>query len=129
MPRSAMPPKQIPYYKALRASPPAPCQAVSDRRCDSIAIDFIGPLPKDNGYDCILTITDRLGSDICIIPTKCTLTAQGLAELFFKHWYCKNGLPIEIISDRESATNSSSRTSGRPYMSLQISNYNCRQAK
>ena len=74
---------------------------VPDKRCDSIAMDFIGPLPRDDGFDCILTITDRLGSDIRIIPTKCSLTAQGLAELFFQHWYCENGLPLEIISDRD----------------------------
>lgn len=74
---------------------------VPDRRCDSVAMDFIGPLPIDNGYDCILTITDRLGSDIRIIPTTCSLTAQRLAELFFREWYCENGLPLEIVSDRD----------------------------
>jgi hypothetical protein len=37
---------------------------VPDGRCDSVAMDFIGPLPKDDGYDTILTFTDRLGSDI-----------------------------------------------------------------
>jgi hypothetical protein len=74
---------------------------VPDGRCDSVTIDFIGPLPKDDGFDCILTITDHLGSDVCIIPTTCTLTAQGLADIFFKEWYCKNSLPLEIISDRD----------------------------
>lgn len=64
-------------------------------------MDFISPLPRENSFDCILTITDRLGSDIRIIPTTCSLTAQGLAELFFKEWYCENGLPLEIISDRD----------------------------
>jgi hypothetical protein len=37
---------------------------VPDERCDSISMDFVGPLPVDNGYDCILTITDRLNSDV-----------------------------------------------------------------
>jgi hypothetical protein len=74
---------------------------VPDRRCDSIALDFIGPLPRDDSFDCILTITDRLRSDIRIIPTTCSLTTQGLAEVFFKEWYCENGLPLEIVSDRD----------------------------
>jgi hypothetical protein len=74
---------------------------VPDKRCDSVAMDFIGPLPIDEGYDCILTITDRLGSDIRLIPTTCTLSAEKLANLFFKEWYCENGLPLEIISDRD----------------------------
>ena len=55
---------------------------VPDRRCDSVAIDFIGPLPVDDSFDCILTFTDRLGSDIRIIPTTCSLTAQELASIF-----------------------------------------------
>ena len=37
---------------------------VPDSRCDSVAINFIGPLPVHDGYDCILTLTDKLGSDI-----------------------------------------------------------------
>ena len=37
---------------------------VPDHRCDSVAINFIGPLLVDDGFDCILTLTDRLGSDI-----------------------------------------------------------------
>ena len=74
---------------------------VPEERCQSISMDFIGPLPPDEGKDCILTITDRLGSDIRIIPTSTTLTAKGLATLFFDHWYCENGLPTEIISDRD----------------------------
>ena len=64
-------------------------------------MDFIGPLPLDQNHDCILTITDRLGSDIRIIPTSTTLTAKELAVLFSDQWYCKNGLPTDIVSDRD----------------------------
>src|ERR1700678_1302358 len=58
-------------------------------------MDFI----LDMGFDCILSITDRLNSDIWIIPTKTTLTAEELASVFFNEWYCENGLPLEIVSD------------------------------
>jgi hypothetical protein len=74
---------------------------VPDGRCESIAMDFIGPLPEDEGSDCILTITDRLGSDIQIIPTRTDITTEELAVTFIDHWYCENGLPLEIISDRD----------------------------
>ena len=37
---------------------------VPDGCCDSIVMDFIGPLPKDGDFDMILTIMDCLGSDI-----------------------------------------------------------------
>jgi len=56
---------------------------VPDHRCNSIAIDFIRPLPLDKGFDSIVTFTNRLGSDIQIVPTSTMLTAEGLAELFF----------------------------------------------
>src|SRR5271168_5084187 len=54
-----------------------------DERCESVSMDFIGPLPTDRGHNCILTITNRLGSDIRIIPTSTSLTARELAILFF----------------------------------------------
>ncbi len=74
---------------------------VPNCRCDSIAIDFIGPLPPDEGFDSIITFTDRLGLDIQIVPTSTTLTAKGLVELFFANWYCENGLPLDIVSDQD----------------------------
>jgi hypothetical protein len=66
---------------------------------DSIVMDFIRPLPPNNGFDSILSITDCLHSDICIIPTCTNITAEELAIIFFDNWYCENGLPLEIISD------------------------------
>jgi len=74
---------------------------IPDDRGTSVAIDFIGPLPEDEGFNCILTMTDRLGSDIRIIPTRTDISAETLASIFFKHWYCENGLPLDIISDRD----------------------------
>lgn len=72
---------------------------VPDEQCQSISMDFIGPLPLDHGHDCIFTITDHLSSGIHIIPTSTKLTAKELALLFFDNWYCKNRLPADIISD------------------------------
>jgi len=64
-------------------------------------MDFIGPLPLDQNFDCILTLTDCLGSDIRIVPTCCNITAEDLAVLFFNQWYCENGLPLHTVSDRD----------------------------
>ena len=74
---------------------------VPESCCDGIAMDFIGPLPTDEGFDCILTITDRLNFDLKIIPTSINITAQQLAHIFFDEWYCDNGLPLDIVSDRD----------------------------
>ena len=74
---------------------------IPEQRGDSVAIDFIGPLPTDHGFDTIITFTDRLNSDIQIVPSTTNLSAEQLADIFFDRWYCENGLPLEIISDRD----------------------------
>ncbi|KAG9223840.1 hypothetical protein CCMSSC00406_0007702 [Pleurotus cornucopiae] len=75
--------------------------AVPEERFACVALDFVGPLPEDEGYNYLLTITDRLGADVRLIPCKTDLTAERCAALFFEHWYCENGLPTEIVSDRD----------------------------
>ena len=42
---------------------------VPDDRGNSVAINFIGPLLEDEGFDCIVTMTDQTGADIRVIPT------------------------------------------------------------
>jgi hypothetical protein len=37
---------------------------VPDAHGDSVTMDFIEPLPVDEGFDCLITLTDRLGADI-----------------------------------------------------------------
>ena len=66
-----------------------------------MAMDFVGPLPMDNNYDCILTMTDRISTDIRIIPTCTDITAEDLAILFFDNWYCENSLPNNIVCDHD----------------------------
>ena len=89
--------------KSPTTRPPGPLHPlpVPNQHASSIAMDFIGPLPTDEGYNCIVTITDRLGSDIWIVPTKTTITAKELAVTFFDIWYCENGLPNDIVCDRD----------------------------
>lgn len=87
--------------KSLRSKLMGPLHPlpVLDGRGESIAMDFIGSLLEDEGFNCILSIMDRLHSDIRIVLTRTDLTALELADLFFEHWYCKNGLPSSIVCD------------------------------
>jgi hypothetical protein len=89
--------------KSTTSKPSGPLHPlpIPDNRCDSVAIDFIGPLPEDSGYNCITTFTDRLGADFQLAATRTNITAEDFALLFFEKWYCENGLPLEIISDRD----------------------------
>jgi hypothetical protein len=74
---------------------------ILDQHGDSVTIDFMGPLPSDDGCDTIITFTYQLGSDIKLVPSWSNLTVEELATVFFDEWYCENGLPLEIISDRD----------------------------
>jgi hypothetical protein len=82
------------------AGPLHPLPIPNDRG-DSVAIDFIGPLPEDDGFNSIITMTDRLGSDVHIIPSRTDITAEEFALLFFNNWYCNNGLSLQIVSDQD----------------------------
>ncbi|KAJ2928059.1 hypothetical protein H1R20_g9033, partial [Candolleomyces eurysporus] len=85
----------------VRPSGPLHSLPVPDSRFASIAIDFVGPLPVDKGFDFVVTMTDCLRADIKLVPCKSTITAPEFAEIFFDNWYCDNGLPLEIVSDRD----------------------------
>ena len=89
--------------KSCTTKPPGPLHPlpVPESHGDSITMDFVGPLPTDNNYDCILTITDRLGADICIIPTQTDITTEDLAVIFFDNWYCENELLNSIVHDHD----------------------------
>ncbi len=67
-----------------------------------IAMDFIVKLPKSQGYNTILTITDHDCSKAAIfIPCNETITAEGVVELMIKHVFPHYGFPQRVISDRD----------------------------
>lgn len=84
--------------KALGPLHPLP---IPDDHGDSVALDFIGPLPEDDSYNCILTMTDCLGSDYCLIVTRMDISAEDVILLVFNNWYCENGLPHVFMSGKD----------------------------
>lgn len=52
---------------------------IPDQQGDSVAIDFIGPLPEDNGKNSLITFTNRLGSDIQLVPSRTDISTEDLA--------------------------------------------------
>ncbi len=66
-----------------------------------ITMDFIVKLPKSQGYDTILTITDHDCSKAAIfIPCNETITVEGVVDLIIKHVFPHYGFLRRIISDR-----------------------------
>ena len=85
----------------MRPAGPLHPLPIPDQQGDFVTMNFIGPLPEDNGFNCILTMTDRLNANIQIIATWTDITVPDLAAVFFDRWYCENGLLLEIISDHD----------------------------
>eukprot|EP01133_Synstelium_polycarpum_P019466 gene19466-23309_t len=75
-------------------------------RCfESISMDFVHlqrAFHKEDYFDQIWVIVDRLSKFVRLIPVKKTATAQDLAELFMKEIFTMHGMPSEIISDSDS---------------------------
>ncbi len=68
----------------------------------TIALDFITKLPISQGYNSILTITDHdCSKAIILIPCHEEITAEGVAGLLIKYLFVRFGLPMKMISDRD----------------------------
>nr|GEV85081.1 reverse transcriptase domain-containing protein [Tanacetum cinerariifolium] len=70
---------------------------------ERITMDFITKLPKtSNEHDTIQVIVDRLTKSAHFIPTRATDSMETLTRLYIKDIVSRHGVPISIISDRDS---------------------------
>nr|GEW98277.1 hypothetical protein [Tanacetum cinerariifolium] len=53
-------------------------------------------------YDSIWVIVDRLPKSAHFLPVKTTDSMEKLTQLYLKEIFCRHGMPISIISDRDS---------------------------
>ncbi|GJR52783.1 putative reverse transcriptase domain-containing protein [Tanacetum coccineum] len=66
-------------------------------------MDFVTKLPRtSNGHDTIWVIVDRLTKSAHFIPTRETDSMETLIRLYIKEIVSQHGIPISIISDRDS---------------------------
>ncbi|GKA04467.1 hypothetical protein Tco_0683587 [Tanacetum coccineum] len=83
---------------------------------EKITMDFITKLPKTAaGFDTIWVIVDRLTKSAHFLPIKETDQMEKLARLYVKEVVSRHGVPVSIISDRDS------RFTSRFWQSLQKS--------
>ena len=66
---------------------------ILERPWQSVGMDFMGPLPKSDGYDYLLVVIDRLTAQVHLIPTDTRVTAKEVVRL--------HGIPDSIVSDRD----------------------------
>ena len=65
-----------------------------------ISMDFIVGLPTVHGYNQIWTVVDRFSKIVHFIALKST-SARELADSFVKEIWRLHGLPLDIVSDRD----------------------------
>ncbi|KAD5803435.1 hypothetical protein E3N88_14795 [Mikania micrantha] len=70
---------------------------------EQISMDFITKMPKTaSGCDTIWVIVDRLTKSAHFLPIKETDKLDKLTRIFLKEVVTRHGVPISIISDRDS---------------------------
>ncbi|GJX68338.1 putative reverse transcriptase domain-containing protein [Tanacetum coccineum] len=70
---------------------------------ERITMDFVSGLPRTPcGYDTIWVIVDRLTKSAHFLPMKKTDSMEKLTRLYLKEIVCRHGVPVSIISDRDS---------------------------
>lgn len=75
---------------------------IPERRRSSISVDFITHLPRTvRGNDAITVFVDRLSKRVHYVACKTTLTAEQFADIFVDTVFERYGLPLEVISDRD----------------------------
>nr|GEW67955.1 putative reverse transcriptase domain-containing protein [Tanacetum cinerariifolium] len=76
---------------------------VKQWKWDNITIDFVTKLPKSSqGYDTIWVIVDRLTKSAIFTPIRETDPIDKLARIYLKEVVTRHGIPVTIISDRDS---------------------------
>ncbi|KAE9042818.1 hypothetical protein PR003_g15909 [Phytophthora rubi] len=76
--------------------------SIPDERWRSISMDFIIDLRRMNrDVDSIWVVVDRLTKRCHFVPTTKTVTAEGVARLFIDNIWQLQGMPSNIVSDRD----------------------------
>ncbi|GJT21745.1 putative reverse transcriptase domain-containing protein [Tanacetum coccineum] len=70
---------------------------------EGIAMDFVTKLPRtSSGHDTIWVIVDRLTKSAHFLPMRENFKTDRLARLYLNEIVARHGVPISIISDRDS---------------------------
>ena len=71
------------------------------RKWDHVVLDFVVGMPKQEGFDTILTVVDKATKMCHFLPCNERISAKEVAALFWRHVGKLHGIPSVIISDRD----------------------------
>ncbi|KAI3777919.1 hypothetical protein L1987_47722 [Smallanthus sonchifolius] len=75
---------------------------IPEWKWEHITIDFITKLPRTaKGHDTIWVIVDRLTKSAHFLPMRESYSSEKLAELFINEIVARHGMPLSIVSDRD----------------------------
>nr|GEY55358.1 hypothetical protein [Tanacetum cinerariifolium] len=76
---------------------------IPEWKWEGIAMDFVTKLPRtSSGHDTIWAIVDRLTKSAYFLPMREDYNMERLASLYLNKIVARHGMPISIISDRDS---------------------------
>ncbi|KAI3696894.1 hypothetical protein L6452_29499 [Arctium lappa] len=76
---------------------------IPEWKWEHITMDFVTKLPKTlRGHDTIWVIVDRLTKSAHFLPMRETLPMDKLAKLYIDEVVSRHGIPLSIVSDRDS---------------------------
>jgi len=73
------------------------------QKWEQVSLDLITQLPptKGAGYDAIVVFVDRLTKRVHLAPSYTSITAEGMAQIFYDTVFKHHGVPRVLISDRD----------------------------
>ncbi|KAI3805399.1 hypothetical protein L1987_27748 [Smallanthus sonchifolius] len=75
---------------------------IPEWKWEHITMDFITKLPRTaKGHDTIWVIVDRLTKSAHFLPICETFSSERLAEVFINEVVARHGMPLTIVSDRD----------------------------
>ncbi|GJS43403.1 putative reverse transcriptase domain-containing protein [Tanacetum coccineum] len=76
---------------------------IPEWKWEKITMDFVCDLPRTpSGYDTIWVIVDQLTKSAHFLPMKKTDSMEKLTQQYLKEIVCRYGVPVSIISNRDS---------------------------
>ena len=88
------------YRKDYHPTVPIQPQEVPEGLWQTIGVDLITGLPMSHGKNAIMTVVDNFTKQVHLYPITDSITANGVANIYFHKVFPLYGFPKKIISDR-----------------------------